>query len=191
MCWCAVKKLLTHFSLKHWLYFTFYTCVISAVAASSPCRSQCCKNRRSPFHCTRWPNPALVFCFILYNTHCWLGDRKGIRPVKNGGWWRWHWLVRMEWRPAGWLVCLPLLIFPCTIKSRSSLLAPAHPGGPGKRAVKRLCCVWCVVVLQYLQVCWFVLGFVVLVSVSSVPCWVIVCDMTFMHRVRHKTANQL
>ena len=21
--------------------------------------------------------------------HCWLGSRKGIRPVKNGGWWRW------------------------------------------------------------------------------------------------------
>jgi len=35
---------------------------------------------------------------------------------------------------------MPLLIFTCTIKSRSSLLAPAHPGGPGKRAVKRL---WC------------------------------------------------
>jgi len=32
--------------------------------------------------------------------------------------------------------CLPLLVFPCTIKSRSSLLAPAHPGGPGKRAIK-------------------------------------------------------
>jgi len=29
---------------------------------------------------------------------------------------------------------------PCTIKSRSSLLAPTHPGGPGKRAVKQL---WC------------------------------------------------
>ena len=43
-----------------------------------------------------------------------------------------HWLVRMEWRSAGWSVCLPLLIFPCTIKSRSSLLAPAHPVGPGK-----------------------------------------------------------
>ena len=51
-----------------------------------------------------------------------------------------HWLVWMEWRPARWSVCLPLLISPCTIKSRSSLLAPAHPGGPGKRAVKRL---WC------------------------------------------------
>jgi len=35
------------------------------------------------------------------------------------------------------------VIFPCTIKSRNSLLAPAHPGGPGKRAVKRLWCgVW-------------------------------------------------
>jgi len=53
-----------------------------------------------------------------------------------------HWLVQMEWCPAGWSVCLPLLIFPCTMKSRSSLLAPAHPDGPGKRAVKRLWCVW-------------------------------------------------
>jgi len=50
--------------------------------------------------------------------------------VDGGG----HWLVRM--------MCLPLLIFPCTIKSRSFLVL-AHPGGPGKRAVKRL---WCVVV---------------------------------------------
>ena len=63
-----------------------------------------------------------------------------IRPVKMGDGGGEHWLVRMEWRPAGWSLCLPLLIFPCTIKSRSSLLAPAHPGGPGKRAVKRLQC---------------------------------------------------
>jgi len=51
-----------------------------------------------------------------------------------------HWLVQLEWRPARWSVFLPLLICPCTVKSRSSLLAPAHPGGPGKGAVKRL---WC------------------------------------------------
>jgi len=50
-----------------------------------------------------------------------------------------HCLVRMEWWPAGWSVCLPLLIFPGTSKSRSSLLAPAHPGGPRKRDVKWLC----------------------------------------------------
>jgi len=47
-----------------------------------------------------------------------------------------HWLVQMEWHSSGWLVCLPLLIFPCTIKSRSSLLAPGHPGGPRKGAEK-------------------------------------------------------
>ena len=56
-----------------------------------------------------------------------------------------HWLVWMEWRPAGWSVCLPLLISPCTTKSRSSLLAPAHLDGPGKRAVKRL---WCGMLFQ-------------------------------------------
>jgi len=44
----------------------------------------------------------------------------------------------MEWRPAGWSVCLPLLIFLCTIKSRSSFLGPAHLGGPEKRAKKQL-----------------------------------------------------
>ena len=70
-----------------------------------------------------------------------VGRQKGHAACKKyGGVGGGHWLVRMEWRPAGWSVCLPLLIFPCTIKSRSSLLAPAHPGGPGKRAVKRL---WC------------------------------------------------
>jgi len=46
--------------------------------------------------------------------------------------------------PAGWLVCLPLLIFACTIKSRSSLLALAYPGGPRKRAVKWLWWWWLV-----------------------------------------------
>jgi len=72
--------------------------------------------------------------------HCSLGGRKGIRPVKKGNGGGGHWLVRMEWPPAGWSVCLSLLIFPSTIKSTSCLLALAHPGGPGKRAIKRL---WC------------------------------------------------
>ena len=39
-------------------------------------------------------------------------------------------------------MCLPLLIFPFTVKSRSSLLAPALPGGPGKRAIKWLWWQW-------------------------------------------------
>jgi len=83
--------------------------------------------------------PFYSYLFLSVLWLCCLGCRKGIRPVKNmgavgGG----HWLVQMEWRPAGWSVCLPLLIFPCIIKSRSTLLAPAHAGGPGKRAVKWL-----------------------------------------------------
>jgi len=70
-----------------------------------------------------------------------VGRQEGIRPVKNmgdggGG----HWLDRRECCPVGWSVFLHLLISPCTIKSRSSFLAPAHPGGSGKGAVKRLRC---------------------------------------------------
>ena len=53
---------------------------------------------------------------------------------KYGGGRRWALVSPDEVAP------LPLLIFPCTIKSRSSLLAPAHPGGPRKRAIKWL---WC------------------------------------------------
>ena len=68
--------------------------------------------------------PSVLWC-------SWLGSRKGIRPVKTGDGEGGHWLVRMEWCPAGWSVCLPLLIFPCTIKSRSSFLVPADPGGLG------------------------------------------------------------
>ena len=39
-----------------------------------------------------------------------------------------HWLVRMEWRPSGWSVCVPLLIFPCTTKSRSFSSGTGSPG---------------------------------------------------------------
>ena len=46
-------------------------------------------------------------------------------------------LVRMEWRPPGLSVCLPLVILPSTTKARRSfLLALAHPDGPGKKGHK-------------------------------------------------------
>jgi len=77
-----------------------------------------------------------------------LGGRKGIRTEKMGDGGGRHWLVGMEWRSAEWSVYLPLFIFPCTIKHRSSLLTPAHPGGPEKRAVKRFVCV-CVCVCVF------------------------------------------
>jgi len=58
--------------------------------------------------------------------------RRGVVVVEVGTvWFRWS-----GTQPDGRCVCL--LISPCTIKSSSSLLAPAHPGGPGKGAVKPL-----------------------------------------------------
>jgi len=36
---------------------------------------------------------------------CWLGGRKGIRPVKNGGWWRWA-LVSPDGVGPSWMVCV-------------------------------------------------------------------------------------
>jgi len=70
----------------------------------------------------------------------WQEGHPACKKMGDGG--GGHWLVQMEWRPAGPSVCLPLLIFSCTIKSRSSLLATTYLGGPRKRAVKRLWCGW-------------------------------------------------
>jgi len=81
-----------------------------------------------------------VKCRIVLNGKCrtltlLVGRQEGhLACKKHGGWWRWALVspeLQMEWCSTGWSLCLPLLIFPCTIKSRSSLLAPAHPGGPG------------------------------------------------------------
>ena len=78
---------------------------------------------------------------------CWLGGRKGIRPVKT------------EWCGAGVVICLergadlhmaqlmPLpLIVSCFSKIQIGVtfLVPAHPGSPGQRAVKQvLVCFYC------------------------------------------------
>jgi len=76
-----------------------------------------------------------------------LGGRKGIRPVKKwvmdgGG----HGLVQMEWRPrmVGVFASVSL---PLHHKVQKFSSGTADPGGPGKRAVKRL---WCGTVSQLL-----------------------------------------
>jgi len=76
-----------------------------------------------------------------------VGRRQEGHPVckKNGGDdGGGHWLVRMEWRPAGGSLCLRLLIFPCTIKSRSSPLAADSHAWSWKKAVKWLWCGGCI-----------------------------------------------
>jgi len=83
-----------------------------------------------------------------------LGGRKGIRPVK------------LEWWGAGMVICLerdadlhmaqlmPLqLIASCFSKIQIgfSFLVPAHPGSPGKRAVKRVCVCALIAVILFLS----------------------------------------
>jgi len=52
-----------------------------------------------------------------------------------GGWWRWSLVSPDGVAPSRVVSVSASVIYPCTIKSRISLLAPAHPGGPEKRAV--------------------------------------------------------
>jgi len=95
--------------------------------------------------------PLVLWC-------CWLGSRKGIRPVKT------------EWWGAGVVICLEqgadlhvaqLMPLPLTVSSFSKVhigftfLVLAHLGSPGIRAVKRVCvCLaGCFVISLYLQLC--------------------------------------
>jgi len=69
--------------------------------------------------------------------------QEGHPACKNmGGWWRWA-LVSPDGVTPSQMVSVSASVNLPLVQSGSSLLAPAHPGGPGKRAVKQL---WCVVV---------------------------------------------
>ena len=87
------------------------------------------------FQCL-YPTVPSVLC------RCWLGDRKGIWPVKT------------EWWGDGMVVCLErgadlhmaqLMPLPLNVSCFSKIqigftfLVPAHTGSPRKRAVKRVC----------------------------------------------------
>ena len=86
---------------------------------------------------------SMCVCIYLPSVlwRCWLGGRKGIRPVET------------EWWSAGMVICLErgadlhtaqLLPLPLTVSCFSKIqfgftfLLPAHPGSPGQRAVKRM-----------------------------------------------------
>jgi len=97
-----------------------------------------------PFYSQYTSQPVCLIPSVLW--HCWLGSRKGIRPVKT------------EWWGVGMVICLErgaelhiaqLMSLPLTVSSFSKIqigftfLVPAHLGSPGKRAVIRVCvCVY-------------------------------------------------
>jgi len=79
-----------------------------------------------------------------------LVGRKGIWPVKMGDGGGGHWLVQMEWHLARWSVSLPLLIFPCTIKSRSFSSGTGSPGWSRKKDRETVVVVVVVIIILFL-----------------------------------------
>jgi len=73
---------------------------------------------------------------------CWLGGRKGIRPVKTE-WWGTGVVICLE-QGADWCHCHSLVSCFSKIQIGSTFPVPAHMGSPGKRAVKQVCVCVCV-----------------------------------------------
>ena len=75
---------------------------------------------------------------VAFSALTLLGGRQEGHPARTnmGGWWRWALVSPDGVAPSQMVSVSASVNLPCTIKSRSSLLAPAHPGGPGKGAVK-------------------------------------------------------
>ena len=79
-------------------------------------------------------------CLQCFDAVCWLGGRKGIRPVKKLEWWGTGMVICLE-RDADLHMAqlMPLLLtVSCISKIGFTFLVLAHPGSPGKRAVKRV-----------------------------------------------------
>ena len=88
---------------------------------------------------------ALRFFPQICRTHCWLGDRKGIRPVKKE-WWGAGMVVGLEQGAdlhTAQLMPLPLTVSCFTKIQIGFTFVPAHRGSPGKRAVKLVCVCVC------------------------------------------------
>ena len=75
-----------------------------------------------------------IICTSLSALTLLVGQQEGHQACKKGGWWRSALVSPDRVAPSRMVGVSASVIFPCTIKSRSSLLAPAHLGGRGKRA---------------------------------------------------------
>ena len=90
-----------------------------------------------------------VFIKLLASVlwRCWLGGRKGIRPVKNWVVGSWHGYLSKWNADLHMAQLMPLsLTVSCFSKIQTgfTFLVPAHPGSLGKRAVKRVCVCVCI-----------------------------------------------
>jgi len=67
-----------------------------------------------------------------------LGGRKGIRPVKNGGWWRWTLVSPDGVAPSRMVIVSASVDLPLHHKVQKFSSGTSSPGWPRKRAVKWL-----------------------------------------------------
>ena len=105
----------------------------------------------------------IIICLLHYSLpsvlwRCWLGGRKGIRPVKTE-WWGACMVICLEWGAdlhMAQLMLLPLTVF-CTSKIHIgfTFLVLAHLGSPRQRAVKRVCV--CMFTVYWVANVWLVL----------------------------------
>ena len=72
--------------------------------------------------------------------HCLLGGRKGIRPVKNGGWWRWALISPDGVAPSRMVSVSASVNLFLHHKVQKFSSGTGSPGWSQKRAVKLLCC---------------------------------------------------
>jgi len=98
----------------------------------------------------------ITVLFTAVFWRCWLGGRKGIRPVKNWvvGCWRGYLSearCRLAYGPADATATHHLLLQ--YIQISFAFLVPAHPGSPGKRAIKRVCVCMCVTAVYVDYLC--------------------------------------
>ena len=79
---------------------------------------------------------SILYRFRLLD--CWLGGRKGIQPVKNGGWYRWA-LVSLDGVAPSWMVSVSASVnLPLHHKVQRFSSGTGSPGWSRKRAIKRL-----------------------------------------------------
>ena len=110
-------------------------CITDSGSCSAGCGSSICL-----FLC-----PCVWACYVMPSVLwcCWLGGRKGIRPVKklSGGvpaWlYVWSEVQTCIW-PSG-CHCHSLSLCFSKIQIGFTFLVPAHLGSPGQRAIKRVC----------------------------------------------------
>ena len=134
-----------------------YVSLIYRMDVATGCKRKYCLSSHFQKFCSRCCtySASVLWC-------CWLGGRKGIRPVKklSGGVLAWLsvWSEVLTCICPSWCQCHSLSL--ASVKSR--LVLPAHLGSPGKRAIKR----GCVLYVQSIHVCiWWLSAYIMMVSV--------------------------